>query len=92
MKVSAGNRSTNSSSTRQVTVKVTGLAHNDYARSSDVELHVPFTRFNETLQMVNRMGGRITGVSVTGEGTDPAAKPAAPRKSNKKSAAAPAEG
>ncbi|MCP9851176.1 phycobilisome linker polypeptide [Cyanobium sp. Morenito 9A2] len=91
MKVSAGNRSTSSSSTRQVTVQVTGLARNDYARSSDVELHIPFTRFNETLQMVNRMGGKITSVSVTGEGTAASAKPAAPRKSNKRPGA-PAEG
>jgi phycocyanin-associated rod protein len=66
MKVSAGNRSTNSSSTRQVTVKVTGLARNDYARSSDMELHVPFTRLNDTLRLVHRLGGKITDVSVTG--------------------------
>jgi len=91
MKVSAGNRSTNSSSTRQVTVKVTGLARNDYARSSDMELHVPFTRLNDTLRLVHRLGGKITDVSVTGEGLDPAAKPAAPRKSNKKAAPAPSE-
>jgi phycocyanin-associated rod protein len=92
MKVSAGNRSTSSSSNRQVTVKVTGLARNDYARSSNVELHVPFTRLLDTMRLVHRLGGKITDVDVTGEGNDPAAKPAAPRKSNKKADPAPSEG
>jgi hypothetical protein len=66
MKVSAGNRSTSSSGTRQVTVKVTGLAHNDYVRSSDLELQIPFTRLSDTLRRVQRLGGKITDVSVTG--------------------------
>jgi phycocyanin-associated rod protein len=66
MKVSAGTRATNFSSSRQVTFTVTGLANNDYSRTADMVMNVPYTRMNEAMRMVQRMGGRITGVSVNG--------------------------
>ncbi|MFM7549195.1 MAG: phycobilisome linker polypeptide [Cyanobacteriota bacterium] len=66
MKVSAGARNTNSSNDRQVTINVTGLARNEFVRSSDCILQVPYTRMNETLRLVHRLGGKVTSVSVTG--------------------------
>jgi phycocyanin-associated rod protein len=79
MKVSAGTRGTSFSSGRQVTITVTGLANNDFVRSADCVMQVPYTRMNETMRMVQRMGGRITDVSVSGgdlAGPAPAAKKA----------------
>ena len=67
MKVSAGTRSTTSSSSRQVSISVTGLAKNDFVRSSDCVMQVPLSRMNETMRLVQRLGGRITEVSVTGD-------------------------
>jgi phycocyanin-associated rod protein len=29
-------------------------------------MNVPYTRMNETMRLVQRMGGKITGVNVTG--------------------------
>lgn len=78
MKVSAGTRGTSFTSGRQVTIAVTGLANNDYARSSDCVMQVPYSRMNETLRLVHRMGGRITDVSVSGG--DLATPVQAPRK------------
>jgi phycocyanin-associated rod protein len=78
MKVSAGTRGSSFSSNRQVTIKVTGLVHNDYVRSSDCVMQVPYTRMNDTLQLVNRLGGKVTDVSVSGG--DLPSQPAAPRK------------
>ncbi|MBE9172390.1 CpcD/allophycocyanin linker domain-containing protein [Cyanobium sp. LEGE 06143] len=66
MKVSAGSRGTSFTSSRQVTFTVTGLANNDYSRTADMTMNVPFTRMNETMRLVQRMGGKITGVSVNG--------------------------
>ena len=66
MKVSAGNRGTSFSNDRQVSFPVTGLANNDFSRTADVVMNVPYTRMNETMRMVQRMGGKITGVQVTG--------------------------
>ena len=66
MKVSAGNRGTSFSNDRQVSFTVTGLANNDYSRTADVVMNVPYTRMNEAMRLVQRMGGKITGVNVTG--------------------------
>ncbi|MEB3276622.1 MAG: phycobilisome linker polypeptide, partial [Cyanobacteriota bacterium] len=66
MKVSAGTRGTSFSSGRQVTFTVTGLANNDFSRTADLVMNVPYTRMNETMQMVQRMGGKITEVAVSG--------------------------
>jgi phycocyanin-associated rod protein len=66
MKVSAGTRATSSVSGRQVTITVTGLARNDFVRSADCVMQVPYTRMNETMRLVHRLGGRITDVSVSG--------------------------
>jgi len=82
MKVSAGNRGTSFSNDRQVTFTVTGLANNDYSRTADVVMNVPFTRMNETLRLVHRMGGKVTEVSVSGG--DLATPDKAPRKARSK--------
>ena len=66
MKVSAGNRGTSFSNYRQVSFTVTGLANNYYSRTADVVMNVPYTRMNETMRMVQRMGGKITAVNVSG--------------------------
>jgi len=66
MKVSAGTRNTSASNDRQVTIQVTGLSRNDFVRSADCVMQVPYTRMNETLRLVHRMGGKVTHVSVTG--------------------------
>jgi len=83
MKVSAGSRSSTFASNRQVTFKVTGIANNDYIRTADTVMQVPYTRMNETMRMIQRMGGRIQEVSVSGgdlgvngAGEAKAAKPA----------------
>ena len=83
MKVSAGSRGTSFSNSRQVTIRVTGMANNDLMRSSDCVMQVPYTRLNETMRLVQRTGGKITEVAVSG-GDIPAAT-AAPKKSKDKS-------
>ncbi|MEB3277057.1 MAG: phycobilisome linker polypeptide [Cyanobacteriota bacterium] len=80
MKVSAGTRGTSFVSGRQVTFTVTGLSNNDYSRTADLVMNVPYTRMNETMRMVQRMGGKITGVSVSGGDISTQAAPAAPQR------------
>jgi phycocyanin-associated rod protein len=79
MKVSAGTRGTSFSSGRQVTFTVTGVNNNDFSRTADMVMNVPYTRMNEAMRMVQRMGGKITAVSVNG-GDLAAAQPAPARK------------
>ena len=66
MKVSSGNRGTSYSNDRQVTLTITGIANKDYSRTADVVMKVPYTRMNETMRLVQRMGGKITAVNVSG--------------------------
>ena len=82
MKVSAGTRGTSFSSGRQVTFTVTGVSNNDFSRTADMVLNVPFTRMNEAMRMVQSMGGKITGVNVNG-GDLTSSKPAPARKKAK---------
>lgn len=79
MQVSAGTRGTRFNSGRQVTFTVTGLTNNDYSRTADLIMSVPYTRMNKTRRMVQRMGSKITRVSVCG-GDLSDAPAAAPRK------------
>lgn len=85
MKVSAGNRNTSAVNDRQVTINVTGLARNAFVRSADCVMQVPYTRMNETLRLVHRMGGKVTGVSVTGVTETGDVAPAPARKGKAKS-------
>ena len=64
MKVSAGARG--STSDRQVCFTVTGLNNNDYSRTANVSMNVPYSRMNETMRMIQRMGGVITDIQVSG--------------------------
>jgi phycocyanin-associated rod protein len=84
MKVSAGTRNTSASNDRQVTIQVTGLSRNDFVRSADCVMQVPYTRMNETLRLVHRMGGKITNVSVTGVSASGEAAAAQARKGKSK--------
>ena len=84
MKVSAGNRNTSAGNDRQVTINVTGLARNAFVRSSDCVMQVPYTRMNETLRLVHHLGGKVTGVSVSGVTESGEVAPAPSRKGKAK--------
>jgi phycocyanin-associated rod protein len=92
MKVSAGTRGTSFNNGRQVTLTVTSLANNDYSRTADMVMNVPYTRMNETMRMVQRMGGKITGVAVSGGDLDAATASAPPARKKTVSKAAKAPG
>jgi len=82
MKVSAGSRGTGVNSDRQVSLVVTGVSNNDYSRTADMVMNVPFSRMNETMRLVHSLGGKITNVVVTG-GSD-SSSDVAPRKGGRK--------
>ncbi len=63
--VSAGVRGTGSSSGRVATITATGLVNNAVVRSGSYVMRVPYSRMNEALQRVQRLGGRVIQVSVS---------------------------
>jgi phycocyanin-associated, rod len=84
MKVSAGSRGTGLNSDRQVSLVVTGVNNNDYSRTADLVMNVPFSRMNETMRLVNSLGGRITNVVVSGGFGASGGQAVAPRKGGRK--------
>lgn len=64
MKVSAGSRNSGSSSDRQITFTATGIANNDYLRRANTRITVSYSRMNETMQMLQRMGAQIEEITV----------------------------
>jgi phycocyanin-associated rod protein len=80
MTVSAGSRGTGVNSDRQVSLVVTGVNNNDYSRTADMVMNVPFSRMNETMRLVNAMGGKITNVVVSGGSGASGGQAVAPRK------------
>jgi phycocyanin-associated, rod len=86
MKVSATTRSTGINSARQVSFTVTSMNNNDFSRTADMVMNVPFTRMNETMHLIHCMGGKIVGVEVNGSGQGSSAAGQPSRKSNRKGA------
>jgi len=84
MKVSAGSRGTGLNSDRQVSLVVTGVNNNDYSRTADLVMNVPFSRMNETMRLVNSLGGRSTNVVVSGGFGASGGQAVAPRKGGRK--------
>ena len=91
MKLSAGTRGTSFNNGRQLTLTVTSIANDDYSRTADMVMNVPYTRMNETMRMEQRMGDKITGVAVSGGDLDAASASAlhARKKTVSKAAKAP---
>ncbi|HEY9671663.1 MAG TPA: phycobilisome linker polypeptide [Waterburya sp.] len=66
----AGNRGLNSAATRVFRYEVVGLRQNeqndknnyDIRRSGSVFVTVPYSRMNEEMQRITRMGGRIVNI------------------------------
>ncbi len=63
--VSAGVGGSSDASRRVVTITATGLVNNAVVRSGAYVMRVPYTRMNEALQRVQRLGGRVVQVSVS---------------------------
>ncbi len=61
-----GNNTTswNSSDSRKVAIKVTGVCRQDLTPKSVYTIIVPYSRLSQTIQQINRLGGQIVDVSV----------------------------
>jgi hypothetical protein len=62
--VMAGARGSDDKSSRLVTLLVTGISKITFSRTAETVIRVPFTRMNEAMQRINRLGGRIVEVKV----------------------------
>jgi len=58
---------------RTIAIEVTGVCRQDVSRISSYTVKVPYSRMSQTIQNINRMGGKVATVSLPG--TFPAEAP-----------------
>lgn len=51
---------------RTIAIEVTGVCRQDIIRSSNYTVKVPYSRMFQTIQNINRIGGKVAGVSLAG--------------------------
>ncbi|MEM9153019.1 MAG: phycobilisome linker polypeptide [Cyanobacteria bacterium P01_F01_bin.3] len=49
---------------RTVAIQVTGVCRQDIAKTSNYAIQVPFAQMNQVMQGINRMGGKVSAISV----------------------------
>ncbi len=52
---------------RTVRIEVTGVCRQDVTRKSNYSLKVPYSRMSQTMQSINRLGGKVSMVSILPE-------------------------
>ena len=60
-----GTATVNGYCSRPVEIAVTAVCQQDVRKTSNYEIKVPFSQMSQVMQSINRMGGKISGVSVT---------------------------
>lgn len=49
---------------RTIAIEVTGICRQDVMRTSNYTVKVPYSRMSQTIQNINRMGGKVAGISL----------------------------
>lgn len=60
-------------SDRAVLIEVTGLNRQDIMKTSNYQVKVPFSRMNEEMRNISRLGGKVAKVTVVGAGSSESA-------------------
>lgn len=64
--ITTANSSISESGSRIMTIEVTGLCRQDVMRTSNYTVKVPYSRMSQTIQNINRMGGKVANISLGG--------------------------
>lgn len=51
---------------RSVSITVTGVCRQDLMKTSTYEIKVPYKQMSRIMQSINRMGGKVSSVSIAG--------------------------
>ena len=62
--VTTGDTSVSSYGSRTVELEVTGVCRQDVMRTSNYKIKVPYSRMSQTMQSINRMGGKVAKVNL----------------------------
>lgn len=62
--ITTGDTNVSTYGSRTVAIEVTGICHQEVARTSNYTVRVPYSRMSQTIQNINRMGGKVAGISL----------------------------
>lgn len=62
--VTTGDTNSSSYNSRTVEFEVTGLCRQAVMRTSNYKVKVPYSRMSQTMQSINRMGGKVAKVTL----------------------------
>ena len=62
--ITTGDSNVSTYGSRTVKIDVTGVRRQDVMRTSNYSVKVPYSRMSQTIQNINRMGGKVAGISL----------------------------
>ncbi|MEO1671059.1 MAG: phycobilisome linker polypeptide [Cyanobacteria bacterium J06631_2] len=62
--ITTGDNSVSTYGSRTIAIEVTGVCRQDVMRTSNYTVKVPYSRMSQTIQNINRMGGKVAGISL----------------------------
>lgn len=74
--ITTGDTSISGYGSRTVAIEVTGVCRQDVMRTSNYTIKVPYSRMSQTIQNINRMGGKVANISLRETNVIAAAPPA----------------
>ena len=61
--ITTGDTNISGYDSRTIAIEVTGVCRQDIMRTSNYTVRVPYSRMSQTIQNINRMGGKVASVS-----------------------------
>ena len=62
--ITTGNTGVSTYGNRTIAIEVTGVCRQDVTRKSNYTVKVPYSRMSQTIQNINRMGGKVANISL----------------------------
>ena len=62
--ITTGDNNVSTYGSRTVAIEVTGVCRQDIMRTSNYTVKVPYSRMSQTIQNINRMGGKVANISL----------------------------
>ncbi|NJL53005.1 MAG: rod-capping linker protein [Hydrococcus sp. SU_1_0] len=71
--ITTGDTNVSTYGSRTIAIEVTGVCRQDVMRTSNYTVKVPYSRMSQTIQSINRMGGKVAKISLGNTSDVPAA-------------------
>jgi phycocyanin-associated, rod len=90
--ITTGSTNLSNYSARTLSLEVTGVCRQDVSRTSTYTLKVPYNRLSQTMQSIQRMGGKVDRVNLLAAGVSTVPQTVTANTESQKEAEAPRKG